>query len=65
MASVAVITNMATVVFVTNNNPFVMAFAEEHPVWTFLILEVWAINLPRLPAWFSASPHTRCLTPAA
>ena len=40
MANVAVITNMATVVFVTNNNPFVVSFAEEHPVWTFLILEV-------------------------
>lgn len=40
MGNIAVVTNMAVVIFSTSENAFRFQWAQDNPVWTFLIAEV-------------------------
>lgn len=40
MATVAIGTNLATIIFLPSTNAFGISVAQDHPVWVFVALEV-------------------------
>lgn len=57
MGNIAVVTNMAVVIFSTSENAFRFQWAQDNPVWTFLIAEVCACvpagSATKTPSWRS------------